>query len=144
MTIDLPDLGTIRLTNFDKTRDRRALPPSVSDLHFYIPALLARRTDHIEVGRLLIPGPSAPRALRRTLHFLIAEMSPGHSRQRDLVMEAERQIIAANQAYYRDLLAFLRPLGPQDPLQKPILRDFLHLCELQLARIQNYLCYAKG
>jgi hypothetical protein len=71
-------------------------------------------------------------------------MSPGHSRQRDLVMEAERQIIAANQAYYRDLLAFLRPLGPQDPLQKPILRDFLHLCELQLARIQNYLCYAKG
>jgi len=78
------------------------------------------------------------------LHFLIAEMSPGHSRQRDLVMEAERQIIAANQAYYRDLLAFLRPLGPQDPLQKPILRDFLHLCELQLARIQNYLCYAKG
>jgi hypothetical protein len=144
MTIDLPNLGTIRLTNFDKTRDRRALPPSVSDLHFYIPALLARRADHIEVGRLLIPGPSAPRALRRTLHFLIAEMSPGHSRQRDLVMEAERQIITANQAYYRDLLAFVRTLCPQDPLQKPILRDFIHLCELQLARIQNYLGHAKG
>ena len=144
MTIDLPNLGTIRLTNFDKTRDRRALPPSVSDLHFYIPALLARRADHIEVGRLLIPGPSAPRALRRTLHFLIAEMSPGHSRQRDLVMEAERQIITANQAYYRDLLAFLRTLFPQDPLQKPILRDFIHMSELQLARIRNYLGYAKG
>ena len=144
MTVDLPDLGTIRLTNFDKTRDRRALPPSVSDLHFYIPALLARRADHIEVGRLLIPGPSAPRALRRTLHFLIAEMSPGHSRQRDLVMEAERQIITANQAYYRDLLAFLRTLCPRDPLQKPILEDFIHLCELQLARIQSYLGYARG
>jgi len=144
MTVDLPDLGTIRLTNFDKTRDRRALPPSVSDLHFYIPALLARRADHIEVGRLLIPGPSAPRALRRTLHFLIAEMSPGHSRQRDLVMEAERQIITANQAYYRDLLAFLGTLCPQDPLQKPILRDFIHMSELQLARIRNYLGYAKG
>src|SRR3984893_268444 len=144
MTIDLPNLGTIRLTNFDKTRDRRVLPPSVSDLHFYIPALLARRGDHIEVGRLLIPGPSAPRALRRTLHFLIAEMSPGHSRQRDLVMEAERQIITANQAYYRDLLAFLRTLFLQDPLQKPILRDFIHMSELQLARIRNYLGYAKG
>jgi hypothetical protein len=144
MTIDLPNLGTIRLTNFDKTRDRRALPPSVSDLRFYIPALLARRADHIEVGRLLIPGPSAPRALRRTLHFLIAEMSPGHSRQRDLVMEAERQIITANKAYYRDLVAFLRTLCPQDPLQKPILRDFIHMSELQLARIWNYLGYAKG
>jgi hypothetical protein len=144
MTIDLPNLGTIRLTNFDKTRDRRALPPSVSDLHFYIPALLARRADHIEVGRLLIPGPSAPRALRRTLHFLIAEMSPGHSRQRDLVMEAERQIVTANQAYYQDLLAFLRTLCPRDHLQNVILGDFIHVCELQLARMQNYLGYAKG
>ncbi len=71
-------------------------------------------------------------------------MSPGHSRQRDLVMEAERQIITANQAYYRDLLAFLRTLCPQDPLQKPILRDFIHMSELQLARIRNYLGYAKG
>jgi hypothetical protein len=144
MTIDLPNLGTIRLTNFDKTRDRRALPPSVSDLHFYIPALLARRADHIEVGRLLIPGPSAPRALRRTLHFLIAEMRPGHSRQRDLVMEAERQIVTANQAYYQDLLAFLRTLCPRDHLQNVILGDFIHVCELQLARMQNYLGYAKG
>jgi hypothetical protein len=144
MTIDLPSLGTIRLTNFDKTRDRRALPPSVSDLHLYIPALLARRGDHIEVGRLLIPGPSAPRALRRTLHFLIAEMSPGHSRQRDLVMEAERQIVTANQAYYRDLSGFLGTLCPRDPLQNLILRDFIHVCELQRARMQNYLGYAKG
>jgi hypothetical protein len=144
MTIDLPSLGTIRLTNFDKTRDRRALPPSVSDLHFYIPALLARRGDHIEVGRLLIPGPSAPRALRRTLHFLIAEMNPGHSRQRDLVMEGERQIITANEAYYRDLLVYLRTLRPRDALQNVILGDFIHVCELQLARMQNYLGYAKG
>jgi hypothetical protein len=71
-------------------------------------------------------------------------MSPGDSRQRDLVMEAEHQIITANQAYYRDLLAFLRTLCPQDPLHKPILRDFIHMCELQLAHIQNYLGYAKG
>jgi len=118
MTVDLPDLGTIRLTNFDKTRDRRALPPSVSDLHFYIPALLARRTDHIEVGRLLIPGPSAPRALRRTLHFLIAEMSPGHSRQRDLVMEAERQIIAAKPSLLSGSLGFPAAPGPAGPSAK--------------------------
>jgi hypothetical protein len=59
-------------------------------------------------------------------------------------MEAERQIITANQAYYRDLLALLRTLFPQDPLQKPILGDFIHVCELQLGRMQNYLGYAKG
>jgi hypothetical protein len=144
MTLDLPGLGTIRLTNFDRTRDREALPPSVSDLHFYIPALLARRANHIEVGRLLIPGPSAPRALRRTLHFLIAEMSPGQWRQRDLVIEAERQIITANQAYYRDLLALRQTLRPQNPLQKPIFEGFIHMCELQAARVQNYLGYVKG
>jgi len=144
MTLDLPGLGTIRLGNIHKTRAVNDLPPSVIDLQFYVPQLLARRGNDIEVGSLPVPGPQAPTALRRTLNFLIAEMSPSHPNRRDLVMQAEEQIVATNRVYYRNLLAFLRTLSPNDPVQISILEDFVRVCDLQLAHIQNYTAFAKS
>jgi hypothetical protein len=143
MTIDLPRLGTIRLANFVKIRPHEDLPPPVIDLHLFIPKLLARRGDHIEVASLLLPGPRAPDALRRTLFFLINEMSPGYPQQGDLVMQAEEQIVAANRTYYANLLASLQTLRLKDPLQGPILDGFVRMCGLQLERIQNYPGYAR-
>jgi hypothetical protein len=144
MTIKLPGLGTIELTNVIKNREPRALPSSVRNLSFYIPAFLATSGNCIKVGRLFIPGPAAPRALRRTLDFLISEMHPGRARQRDLIMQAEEQILTANHAYYRDLIRFLQGLQPEDHPQRPLLDDFRRLCQLQLARIEAYRGYAKG
>lgn len=144
MTIDLPNLGTIRVANFVKNRAPNELPESERDLAFFIPKVLGKRGTDISVTSLLIPGPGAPRALRRTLRFLITEMSPGHPNQIDLVMRAEEQIVTANRIYYEKLVALLRPLSPKEPLQRPILGNFIRICELQLARIQNYLGYRKG
>jgi hypothetical protein len=144
MTIDLPRLGTIELANYIKIRDHADFPPSVIDLYLFIPKLLARRGNRMEVTSLLLPGPQMPEALRRTLIFLINEMSPGHPQQRDLVMQAEEQIVDANRTYYERLLAFLRSLTLKDPLQSAILGNFVRMCELQLGRIQNYAAYARG
>jgi hypothetical protein len=143
MTIDLPGLGTIRLANFHKLRFKKDLPDSVKYLWAYIPQLLAKREHHMETASLLIPGHRAPKALRQTLRFLISEISPAHS-QTDLVLHAEDQIIAANNTYYRSLMAFLQTLSAEDPLQKPILDEFIRLCELQLARLQVYVACAEG
>jgi hypothetical protein len=82
-------------------------------------------------------------ALRRTLRFLIAEMSLGHQRQQVLVFSAEEQMIAANRSYYSKLLALLKTLRPRDPLLQPTLDNFIRLCELQLARIQTYIACAE-
>jgi hypothetical protein len=144
MTIDLPRLGTIRVANYIKIRDHADLPPSSTDLHLFIPKLLARRGNHVEVTSLLLPGPQMPDALRRALVVLINEMSPGHPQQRDLVMQVEEQIVDANRAYYEGLLAFLRSLTLKDPLQSPILDNFVCMCELQLARVESYAGYARG
>jgi hypothetical protein len=144
MTIDLPRLGTIELVNYIKIRDQADLPPSVIDLYLFIPKLLARRANRMEVTSLLLPGPQMPEALRRTLMFLINEMNPGHPQQRDLAMQAEEQIADANRTYYERLLTFLRSLTLRDPLQSPILDDFVRMGELQLAHIQNYTAYARG
>jgi hypothetical protein len=143
MRLDLPSLGTIQVGHVIQTRAAGEFPESEKDLYFYIPKLLARRESHIEVSSLLIPGPGAPRALRRTLHLLITEMHPGHPRQSDLVLQAEQQIVAANANYYKNLRALLHSLSPKDPLQQPVLENFIRLCDLQLARIQNYCLYPK-
>jgi hypothetical protein len=141
MTIELPHLGTIRMGKI--ARSRAATPVSVTDL-FYAPKVLARRGNNIETASLLIPGPEHPTALRRSLHHLITEMSPGYPWQNDLVSSAEEQIIAANRSYYSKFLGFLKALHLKDPLHQPILNSFIHLCELQLARIQTYVASAEG
>jgi hypothetical protein len=143
MRLNLPGLGTIQVGHVIQTRAAGEFPESEKDLYFYIPKLLARRENHIEVSSLLIPGPGAPRALRRTLHLLITEMRPGHPRQNDLVLLAEQQIVAANANYFRNLRALLHSLSPKDPLQQPIRENFIRLCDLQLARIQDYCFYPK-
>ena len=130
--------------NIHKTRASDDLPPSVMDLCFYVPQLLARRGNHIDISSLPIPGPQTPTVLRRTLNFLIAEMSPGHPKQRDLVTQAEEQIAAANRAYYHNLLASLRTLSPNNPAQTSIIEDFVRVCDLQLALIEDYTAFDKS
>jgi hypothetical protein len=143
MTIDLPGLGSIRVGNVARPRGAGDLPDSVRDLRFYVPTILRRRRNHLDVSALFIPGPQSPEALRRILEFLIAEISSGHPKQRDLVLQAEEQILVTNETYYRALIACLRNLSPHEPLQGAIIENFIRMCELQLARIQVYRAYAE-
>jgi len=143
-TLYLLGLATISLGSSLKPRALKDLPPSVGDLQLYIPQVFARRGSHTEIASLAIPGPQAPRALRRALHFLIMEMSAGRANRRDLVLRAEEQIIAANRAYYRDLLAFPHGLSPTNPQHEPIRDNFIRVCDLQLARIEGYVAVAQG
>ena len=142
--LDLPGRGMIQTTDAFAKRDKKDLPSPVSDLRFYIPALFAKKPQRIEVGSLLIPGPQAPRALRRTLHFLITELSPDRPPSRALVLHMEQQIIAANTAYYQTLAAFLHAMPLKDELQRPILDNFIRMCELQLGHLRDYAGYAAG
>jgi len=143
MRIGLPHLGTIRMGKVAKSGAKTGSPISVTDL-LYVPKVLARRGNDIEIASLLIPGPEHPTALRRALRHLITEMSPGHPRQNELVLHAEEQIIATNRSYYSKLSAFFKTLNLTDPLHQPILDNFVRLCELQLARIQTYVACAEG
>ena len=143
MTIDLPGLRKFQVTEIVKPRDHNVLPSSMKDLHFYLPQILARRKNHSVIAALVIPGPHAPRALRRTLQFLITELNPGHPQLHDLVLQAERQIITANTAYYQSLADCLRAMPLKDPLQRPILDNFIRTCDLQLGRLRDYTGYAK-
>ncbi len=144
MTIDLPRVGTIRLANFARLRDHAELAQSVIDLHVFIPKVLAKRENSLDIASLLLPGPAMPGALRRTLRFLINELVPGHPQQRQLALQAEQEVVAATRKFYANLTAALQSLALKDVPQSQILFNFLRMCELQLARIDNYGTYAKG
>jgi hypothetical protein len=144
MRIDLTEFGTLQLANFVKIRSRDDLPQEVRDLHLFIPEVLARKGNYMEVTSLLLPPPQIPDALRRALAFLIEEMGPAHPRQRELVVNAEAQIVGANVNYYSNLLAALQSLTLRNPHHAPILANFIRMCELQLARIRDYARYARG
>jgi hypothetical protein len=144
MRIELPGLGTMQITEVPGTRVITALPPPVRDLHFYLPKLRRKREREIETSSVLVPGPQAPRALRRVLSLLIAELSPGRPVQRDLVLHAEQQIIAGNAEYYRTLKAALHGITLEDGLQQPILDNFIRMCDIQLRWLGDYPGYAQG
>ncbi len=143
MTINLPGLRNILVTEVVKPRDLNALPLSMKDLQLYVPRILARGRNQISIAALTIPGPQAPRALRRTLRFLISEMNPGRSPPRDLVLEAERQIVTANTCYFQDLANCLRAISLKDPLQQPIRDNFIRVCDHQLGLLSDYADYAR-
>ena len=144
MDINLPDHGTIRIIDAFKPRTKEVLPSSVHDLQFYIPKLFSRGPNQLDIASVLIPGPRAPRALRRTLHFLLTELNPSRPPSRDLILNAEHQIIATNETHYRTLAAFLCTMPLNDVSQRPILDNFIRMCELQLRHLRNYTSYATG
>lgn len=140
MTVDLPRTGKIRLG---------LMPPetngmvSVSNLRTYIPPILSRKRHCLNVGMVLIPGPHAPRMLRRALKLLISELGAPRNRHRDLVTAAEEQIIHANVTYYVELKSLLKRLAVDHEVHRAIRASFVRLCDQQIERFRNYIGYAE-
>ena len=144
MVIDIAGVGTVKMDDVFALRSEQELPPPVRDLRFYIPKLYATGRNQIETAAVLVPGPQAPRALRRTLYFLISELNVGRPPSRDLLLNAEQQVIAANTRYYRTLAGFLRTMPLKDEVQRPILENFIRMCDIQLGHLRDYAGYAAG
>lgn len=142
MTVHLPGAGTIRLGDVPLARGAAGL--SVQGLQSYVPRELRRKGNYLSVGAAVIPGPQAPRALRRALRVLISELGAPGQQHHDLVMRAEEQIIEANLTYYDKLKSCLQRLSVKSTVHAAIRANFVRLCEGQLARLRNYRSYAAG
>ena len=142
-TVDLPGVGTIRLGEVPLARGN-GTGLSVQNLRSYIPRTLRRKGNHLSVAAAMIPGPQAPRALRRGLRMLINELGAPGQRHHDLVMRAEEQILDANLTYYGELKSCLQGLSIESPVHAAIRANFVQLCEGQIARLRDYQNYATG
>ena len=143
-TLDFPGVGTIGVGQVPLDRESDEMQPSAQDLQFYVPRILGRRGNRLRTGAVIIPGPQAPRALRRALRALIQELGAPRQRRNALAMRAEEQILDANLAYYSELKSCLEGLSANNEVDSAIRANFVRLCEGQLTRLRNYVSYATG
>jgi hypothetical protein len=135
--IALPAVGRIRVGDGHGHRELRGLPDALRDIQIYLPRIVVKRPRELEVGFLVIPPPTAPQVLRRVLNVMIASLDRDCVDRLDLILEAERQVIAANKAHYADLWPALTAAAAQTP-DSPILRDLRRASELRMSYLQRY------
>ncbi len=140
LDIDLQDLGILRVHSAPKIAKHKDVADPVKDLSFHLPDI-GEKTDGITLASfLLIPGPRAPRSMRRVLSHVIDKIQTNHPRHEELIMRAEEQVLAANQTYYRVLLPVMTALKEkvQSKEEKNICENFITAAKIQLSRLRNY------
>lgn len=146
MTVKIPGVGTLNINSFAVRPEFTKLPEQVRDLRFFLPAIQADpRNRTVTLSSLLIPQDPAPRALRRVLAIALSRigLTLDESILSDAVRHAERVVIAENERYYTDLLAFLDSRKPA-AATKHIAAMAREMAELQLKRIALYPFYAEA
>jgi hypothetical protein len=86
-----------------------------------------------------MPGPSAPNSLRRILIELINPLQIANTQEQffSLVFEAEKQLLAANIAYYQNLQNYLKTLDV-DGARLVVLKTVQDMVQIQMNRILAY------
>ena len=115
------------------------LPPNLRDLRAFMPRILGRDQNLIEVTHLVIPDGLSPYALRRVLAFLIGTIRPGMAADVlwESVKESEAIIVAENKKFYGEInseIGYLR--GRAD--YKEHLSDVERIVTLQMSKIERY------
>jgi hypothetical protein len=92
----------------------------------------------METTHLIIPGATAPRALRRVLAILIDDLGapPDQRKRRAYIEDAENQILTKNIEFYEDLRAYLTTYESEQHRQ--IREMAIAVAERQLALLSEY------
>lgn len=138
-TIRPGEAGVIEVESGGAPKWSKGQAPGPNDLAFYATVVKAKRAGYCRVSRLVIPCTRAPRALRRVLDTLIRGLDPALSAAEiaRLVEEAERQVIAANRAFYEDLADYLAS-REGDYRGNPAFETAREMCAVQLEGLRRY------
>lgn len=116
-------------------------PKESKDLRIFIPGFnLNNERTEMKTSSILIPGKTAPQALRRVLDILIYEFGIPDAERSRLILSAESQIIRANVEYYEALVKDLTERTTNEKIA-PMLSGARKMAEIQLARLKNYPFY---
>ncbi len=118
---------------------KRKLPPNLSDLRFYLPEFITNQKNALTITHLMIPGPSAPHALRRVLAELMTTLAANLPNDDIIkfIKMAEAQVLETNTKFYRDLQNFLKDRLAASA-EKSALKIAIAMTDLQLSKLAEY------
>lgn len=92
------------------------LPQQMQDLRMFMPALLHRKDNHIQVSRLAIPGKNAPMSLKRILASLLRSMDNTLSQDQIIgrVKDMELYLVEENLTFWENLQKLAEPVNNLD------------------------------
>lgn len=115
------------------------LAQSVQDLRLFMPGLQklgAEAPADFAVSKLVLPGPKAPRALRRVLIVVLNSVQVPKDRQAETLLALEDQLIEANTVWWDTLLRLSEALPPEHALR--------HLAQTGQDHVARYREIAAG
>lgn len=139
LQFDLHELSGVQVQACVSQLYRGTLPAPVNDLRMYIPYVMEGDDSVMQLSHLLIPGATAPLALRRVLAFYIRGWKPGLSLPavKKIILNAEELIVHENTKYYMNLSSFIETT---DDCNVPagIVSSIKILVDSQLKKLQQY------
>lgn len=140
--LEAPEGGKIKVGSATGSLLAKKLTKEIRDLHRFIPRMnINKDTKILTVSHLFVPSGGSPRALRRVLHIVLANIidkeAYGIEKAEEWVRQAEEIIIDKNAAYYEGLLSLLdaAPLSADDSDGLKAIRT---LAKTQLDKLQRY------
>lgn len=142
MEISLPGLGMMKIYTSTGQLSNKNLPPQIADLGVFLPQFfINRNAGTADVGYLLIPQDTAPHALRQVLGFIIYQLDPKLPSVKisEFTEMAERQVLAENARFYRDLLDHLQHLdSARKSRYASQVQSAMEMANVQLLKLAKY------
>ena len=139
MDLDFGRAGVVRHVGFPIIPRHKNLPPEIADIGFYLPTIQGGRQGLLEVSGLLVPGPTAPRALRRVLEALLGRLDPNPSvtDKEGIILTVENDVIINNLRYYRGFSREIeaRAASCQD---SSLIESLRKVVSIQFANLESY------
>ncbi|MEM9784861.1 MAG: hypothetical protein AAF801_00055 [Pseudomonadota bacterium] len=102
-TLSIGDITLTVIGGGGRTAKTGKLAPALKDLRLFIPSLNKSSDNQFQANKMVIPGPRAPRALRRVLAVLMNTLQVPRDKVEAYALKAEQDLLDQNEAWWTAL-----------------------------------------
>ena len=139
LEVELDGIGTIQIQSLFGV-GVKILKKSMAALKPYIPSVISKTDDRLELSHVMIPTNNiVPNALRRSLRLVLSNWSASNGKQLkpqqvwEAIIEIEKRVIDENQKFYNNLKNEMAKSNQNEQVNR-----VAHLAELQATKLYKY------
>ncbi|HBR68679.1 MAG TPA: hypothetical protein DEA55_04800 [Rhodospirillaceae bacterium] len=143
IVLEVDGYGAVKVNSTPGIMNQKKLGKQIADLNRFIPTLTLRKDKQfLGVSHLLIPTDGSPKALRRVLYIILANMTGEPEMDKDFyepwIRRAEAKILEVNNTFYRGLLELTEKIA-REKGTGPGLDRVNQMARVQLRKLEQYL-----